>query len=113
MPLHSPFAIFEENICVMTTEKQSPRIPGWFKILILVTASPLFAWPLLMSRATDVFTDSGMDNTLPWTFVMLLPLYVVLSTWISYRVYATRKEVAWILQGLQILVYLAMFILVL
>ncbi len=94
------------------TGTQSPRIPGWFKILILITALPLFAWPWLMRRATDVFTDNGMDNSLPWTFVMLLPLYVVLSTWISYRVYPTRREVAWILQGLQILVYAAMLMLV-
>lgn len=96
----------------MEKENYSRKVPGWFKVLILITALPVFAWPWLMSRATEAFTNSGTDNSLPWAFVMLLPLYVVLSTWISYRVYASRREVSWILQGLQILVYIAMAMLV-
>ncbi|HIZ25552.1 hypothetical protein [Barnesiella sp. An55] len=96
----------------MEKENYSRKVPGWFKVLILITALPIFAWPWLMSRATETFTNSGTDNSLPWAFVMLLPLYVVLSTWISYRVYASRREVSWILQGLQILVYIAMAMLV-
>ena len=65
-----------------------------------------------MSRATEVFTENDMADSMPWTLVMLLPLYVVLSTWISYRVYASRPEISWILQGVQVLVYGAMLMLV-
>ena len=43
---------------------------------------------------------------------MLLPLYVVVSTWISYRVYASRPEVSWVLQVVQLLVYGALCMLV-
>ncbi len=96
----------------MKKDDYSRKVPAWVKVLMLITALPVFAWPWLMSRATEIFTDSGMDNSLPWTFVMLLPLYVVVSTWISYRVYTTRREVSWILQGLQILVYVTMAMLV-
>lgn len=96
----------------MKKDNYSRKVPGWFKVLILITALPIFAWPWLMSRATSAFTESGMDDSLPWTFVMLMPLYVVLSIWISYRVYASRPEVSWILQALQILVYIALAILV-
>ena len=96
----------------MKKDDYSRKVPAWVKVLMLITALPVFAWPWLMSRATEIFTYSGMDNSLPWTFVMLLPLYVVVSTWISYRVYTTRREVSWILQGLQILVYVAMAMLV-
>lgn len=96
----------------MEKENYSRKVPGWFKVLILITALPVFFWPWLMSRATEAFTDGDMGNSLPWTLVMLLPLYVVLSTWISYRVYVTRREVSWVLQALQILVYVAMAVLV-
>lgn len=96
----------------MEKENYSRKVPGWFKVLMLVTALPVFVWPWFMSRATETFTEGATDNTLPWTLVMLLPLYVVLSTWISYRVYAARPEVSWILQVLQVLVYAAMLVLV-
>lgn len=96
----------------MKKDNYSRKVPVRAKVLMLVTALPVFAWPWLMTRATEVFTDSATDNSLPWAMVMLLPLYVVVSTWISYRVYATRREVTWILQGLQILVYAAMLMLV-
>ena len=85
----------------MEKEKSSREVPGWFKILILITALPVFAWPWLMSRVTFVFVEKAAGDALPWALVMLLPLYVVLSTWISYRVYSTRREISWILQGLQ------------
>jgi len=94
----------------MEKEKSSREVPGWFKILILITALPVFA---LMSRVTFVFVEKAAGDALPWALVMLLPLYVVLSTWISYRVYSTRREISWILQGLQMLVYLALFVLIL
>ena len=32
----------------MEKEKSSREVPGWFKILILITALPVFAWPWLM-----------------------------------------------------------------
>ena len=112
MLLHLPFCIFTENICDMGKENYSHKVPGWFKVLLLVTALPVFAWPWLMSRATEVFTENDMADSMPWTLVMLLPLYVVLSTWISYRVYASRPEISWILQGVQVLVYGAMLTLV-
>lgn len=96
----------------MEKENYSRKVPGWFKVLILIMALPVFAWPWLMSRATEVFTESGTDNSLPWAFVMSLPLYVVVSTWISYRVYASRPEVSWVLQVVQLLVYGALCMLV-
>lgn len=76
----------------MEKEKSSREVPGWFKILILITALPVFAWPWLMNRATFVFVEKAAGDALPWALVMLLPLYVVLSTWISYRVYSTRPR---------------------
>ena len=96
----------------MEKEKSSREVPGWFKILNLITALPVFAWPWLMSRVTFVFVEKAAGDALPWALVMLLPLYVVLSSWISYRVYSTRREISWILQGLQMLVYLALFVLI-
>ena len=100
------------SIYSMEKEKSSREVPGWFKILILITALPVFAWPWLMNRATFVFVEKAAGDALPWALVMLLPLYVVLSTWISYRVYSTRREISWILQGLQMLVYWALLVLI-
>ena len=85
------------SVYSMEKEKSSREVPGWFKILILTTF---------------VFVEKAAGDALPWALVMLLPLYVVLSTWISYRVYSTRREISWILQGLQMLVYLALFVLI-
>lgn len=96
----------------MGKENYSRKVPGGFKVLILIMALPVFAWPWLMSRATETFAENGTDNSLPWAFVMLLPLYVVVSAWISYRVYASRPEVSWVLQVVQLLVYGALCLLV-
>ena len=59
----------------MEKEKSSREVPGWFKILILITALPVFAWPWLMNRATFVFVEKAAGDALPWALVMLLPLY--------------------------------------
>ncbi len=95
----------------MKTDKIPPCIPLRFKVLTVITALPLFAWPWLMRQAALTLGDMGEDS-LSWTFVMLLPLYVVLSTWISYRVYSSWRVLAWILQVLQVMVYIALWILV-
>ncbi len=95
----------------MESNQHSSRVPLWFKVLILITALPLFVWPWLMGQATIAFGDSG-ENALPWALVMLLPLYVLVSTWISYRIYPGWQAAAWVLQGLQLLVYAALWLLV-
>ncbi len=94
-------------------ENRESRVPGWFSILILITALPILAWPWLMGQATVGFAEGMTDDSLPWVLLMLLPLYVVLSTWCSYRVYGSWRVLAWVLQALQILVYLAISVLVL
>ncbi len=95
----------------MKNDKGASRVPVGFKVLMLITALPLLAWPWLMGEATVAFGDRGED-ALQWAFVMLLPLYVVLSTWISYRIYSGWQAVAWILQMLQVLVYVSLWMLV-
>ena len=58
----------------MEKEKSSREVPGWFKILILITALPVFAWPWLMSRVTFVFVEKAAGDALPWALVMLFCL---------------------------------------
>ncbi len=95
----------------MKNDKIPPRIPLWFRVLMIITALPLVGWPWLMGQATLTFGDVEEDS-FSWTFVMLLPLYVMLSTWVSYRVYPSWPALAWILQILQVMTYVALWVLV-
>ena len=101
--LHAPFAIFA---AYMKNDKvNQERPPRWFVLLLVLLALPLPAVPYLWVLVEEHSWAVGSVDTL--RFVMYaLPIYIVVSQWMSYRLYCERKMVAWILQAMLLLVYL-------
>ena len=79
--------------------------PLWAKIVAIVAALPLLAYPWLLSVAPATGSVE--------TFLYLYPIYVVLSTVCEWLVYPRSPEVYWIMVALMLLTHAAMFALVL
>ncbi len=78
--------------------------PWWFKMLVLVCALPVLAYPFLLRDAPA----DGMAHTL----TVLYPAYVIASAICALMCYGRRPEVSWILVVLLVLTDAAMWILV-
>lgn len=72
----------------------------WFRILLIVLALPVFAYPALLSADSD-----PTMRTLLWAY----PLYVLGTVACAWALYPARKEVAWILAVLLLLSQIAIF----
>ena len=101
--LRAPFAIFAA--CMKNDKFYQERPPHWFVLLLVLSALPLLATPYLWGLVVQYgWVGSGVDTL---RFVMYaLPVYIVATQWMSYRLYRERKMVAWILQAMLWLVYL-------
>lgn len=80
-------------------------MPLWVKALIIVSCLPVLALPLMISMTGEGFSGS--------TFIVLYPLYVIVSAVCAWYCYGNRRELAWILIALLWLTHAAMWILVL
>ncbi len=49
----------------------------------------------------------GVDSDMLRMLIALLPAYAVATAWLSCRVYVERRGVAWLLQAMLILCYMA------
>ena len=101
--LRAPFAIFAA--CMKNEKLYQERPPHWFVLLLVLSALPLLVTPYLWGLVVQYgWVGSGVDTL---RFVMYaLPVYIVATQWMSYRLYRERKMVAWILQAMLWLVYL-------
>lgn len=78
--------------------------PWWFKLVVVVCALPVLAFPFLLSDAPA----GGIARSL----VILYPAYVIVSAICALICYGRRPEVSWILVVLMLLTHAAMWILV-
>ena len=81
------------------------RPPLWFCIVLVLMSLPLLGYPQLLALILDADIE-GIDKGTMRFVVYLLPLYVVGSQWISFRIYNERKTEAWILQAMLLIVYM-------
>ncbi|MDE6277010.1 MAG: hypothetical protein K2M06_02775 [Muribaculaceae bacterium] len=84
-------------------EEKLVRRPVWFTLLCVLLCVPNLFMPLL----------SGMDALREALGVLYtyIPLYVSVSVFCAWYSYERRREVAWILIGVVLLAYLAMYLL--
>lgn len=90
---------------MIKSNKDTSRPPRWFGVILLFMSLPLLGYPLFwgyISRQPIIGIDDDMMKFLLYT----LPLYVVTSQWMSYKIYRERRILAWVLQGVLLMVYL-------
>lgn len=75
-------------------------MPLWAKILIIVSALPVFSYPWLLANA-------GNDSETR-TFLWLYPIYVLVSAVCAWLCWPDRREISWILIVLMLLTHAAM-----
>ena len=82
-------------------------VPGWFIAIVVMMLLPLLTWPRLVGDMLE--SNAATDGNS--TMLFIFPIYALLSEWLAYRCYASRREVSWILLGVLMIAYVAMFFL--
>lgn len=80
--------------------------PRWFVAMAVIMVLPLLAYPLLWNFVDNNMVP-GVDADMLRILIVLLPAYVVATVWLSCRVYMERRAVAWLLQTMLLLCYMA------
>ncbi len=87
----------------MRASDNKKKIPLWAKVLIIISALPVFMLPIIIRNVSTIrYEEIRM-------FIMFYPLYVIASTvltWINYR---QRPELSIILIILMWLSHIAMW----
>jgi len=77
-------------------------MPIWAKFLIIISALPVLAYPWMISNAGSEIR----------TFLLIYPLYVLVSAICAWICWPDRREISWILIVLMLLTHAAMLYLV-
>lgn len=87
-------------------------VPVWFVVLLVAMALPLLFYPHLLA---GIGTNSieGVDNDMFRQLIYIMPVYVVVSQCMSYKMYPQWPALAWVLQFLLLAVYAACVLIVL
>ena len=80
------------------------HLPLWVKLVIIVCALPLLAFPELMNLCQP-YSDARL---LLWIY----PFYVLGSAVLEWRSWPRRPELTWVLIAVELLSHCAMWILV-
>lgn len=87
-----------------TEELPGNHLPVWMKILIIVAALPVLAFPWLLSNCPPDSTDEA----LLWCYPFAIAAYAVLA-WICW---SRRPEVSWILWAMMLITHAAIVLLI-
>ena len=79
-------------------------VPTWFVVVLVVMALPLLFYPYLLAHY-DACCIPGVDYEMLKSLIYILPIYVILSQWLSYKMYVQWRALVWILQSLLLMVY--------
>lgn len=79
-------------------------VPTWFVIVLVVMALPLLFYPYLFAYY-DARCIPGVDYEMLKFLIYILPIYVILSQWLSYKMYVQWPALVWVLQFLLLAVY--------
>ena len=107
--------IFIFVLFMMIMKRDSTNIasvPSWFVAVLVVMALPLIFYPYLLAHY-DVSCVPGVDYEMLRFLIYILPIYVILSQWLSYKMYVQWRALVWILQFLLLAVYAACVLIVL
>lgn len=81
------------------------KAPWWLVVIIIVLMLPVFQLPVLLANCPP---EMAGTKALLWCY----PFYVLLTGWMAYACYPTRKAVSWILLFLMVLSHVSMYLLV-
>ena len=87
-------------------------VPAWLVVVLVVMALPLIFYPYLLTHY-DAGCAPGVDYEMLRFLIYILPVYVILSQWLSYKMYVQWRALVWILQFLLLAVYAACVLIVL
>ena len=87
-------------------------VPAWLVVVLVVMALPLIFYPYLLTHY-DAGCTPGVDYEMLRFLIYILPVYVILSQWLSYKMYVQWQVLVWILQFLLLVVYAACVLIVL
>lgn len=90
---------------MIKSDKDTSRPPYWFSVILLFMSLPLLGYPLFWAYIRQYEVVSVNDGMMKF-ILYALPVYVVASQWMSYWIYRERKSLAWILQGVLLMVYI-------
>lgn len=79
-------------------------VPTWFVVVLVIMALPLLFYPYLFAHY-DARCIPGVDYEMLKFLIYILPIYVILSQWLSYKMYVQWRALAWVLQALLLVVY--------
>lgn len=87
-------------------------VPVWFVVLLVAMALPLLFYPYLLA-GIGANGIEGVDNDMFRQLIYIMPVYVVVSQCMSYKMYPQWPALAWVLQFLLLAVYAACVLIVL
>lgn len=87
------------------SRNNNERTPRWFIFVLLLMLLPLLLYPAVWGRVATRELP-GLEFEMIKPLMYLLPLYVALSQWLSYKTYPERRTVAWLLQAMLLITYL-------
>jgi len=76
------------------------RPPLWFVIIIIVMIIPIVMWPFAL-------INYDAEDTSHWWIVNIFPIYALLSCYLAYKCYISRREMSYILLIVLLLAYLS------
>lgn len=80
------------------------RTPRWFLAVVIILLLPLFQFPYLLSICPQ--------ESPARTFLWIYPFYALLSGYLAYVCYPTRRAMAWILLAILLLSHISLWLLV-
>lgn len=93
----------------MLSNSPRPHAPAWMIAIIILAALPVTGLPTLLSAAS---ASGSAQADIVRTICYFYPFYVIVSAWLAYVCYPTRRYMTWILLVLMVLTHVAMWMLV-
>lgn len=83
------------------------KVPVWFIAVLVIMLLPLALWPFIMSEFSGRFDEASPQ----WLLMAFFPIYGILTCWLSYRCYANRRDISYVLLAVLLLSYGALLLL--
>lgn len=89
----------------MSAWPRAPKAPWWFTVLLVLVAFPTVAF---IPQAAHILEEAEWlgSSYVGWVY----PVYVLLSAFLAWISYPTRRTLAWILFALIILTDIGLFL---
>ncbi len=87
-------------------EKNTTKVPRWLIVVIVIASLPMLGYPWLLAFVHNHIVP-GVDDEMFHFMVHALPVYVAGTLWVSYKIYAERPVLMWVLLSMLFICYIA------